>query len=107
VGSNIHGGGKIGVLVEVNCETDFVARNDAFKTLAHDVALQIASMNPQYLDEKEIPEGTEGRPAELALLSQPFIRDGSRTIADLVSEVSRTTGEVVRVRRFSRFELGQ
>src|SRR5579883_1133558 len=100
-------GGRIGVLVEVNCETDFVARNDAFKTLAHDVALQIASMNPQFLDEKEIPEGTEGRKEELALLSQPFIRDGSRTIGDLVSEVSRTTGEVVRIRRFARFELGQ
>jgi elongation factor Ts len=102
----IHGG-RIGVLVEVNCETDFVARNEAFRTLAHDVALQVASMNPQFVDEKEIPEGTEGRREELALLSQPFIRDASRTISDLVAEVSRTTGEVVRIRRFTRYELGQ
>ncbi len=100
-------GGRIGVLVELNCETDFVARNEAFRTLAHDVALQIASMNPQYLDAQEIPAGEEGRPEEVALLSQPFIRDSGRTIGDLVSEVSRTTGEVVRVRRFQRYELGQ
>src|SRR5579883_181803 len=88
-------GGRIGVLVELNCETDFVARNEAFRTLAHDVALQIASMNPQYVDESEIPEGTEGKPEELALLSQPFIRDSGRSVGDLVAEVSHTTGEVV------------
>src|SRR5712692_9086018 len=93
VGTYVHGG-RIGVLVEVNCETDFVARTDAFRTLAHDVALQVASMNPQYVDESEIPEGTEGSKAGLALLSQPFIRDPKRTIAELVTEVSRTTGEV-------------
>jgi len=104
--SYVHGG-RIGALVELNCETDFVARNEAFQTLAHEVALQVASMNPRYIDEASIPEGTEGRKEELALLSQPFIRDPKRTIGELVSEVSRTTGEVVRVRRFQRFELGQ
>lgn len=100
-------GGRIGVLVELNCETDFVARNEAFRTLAHDVALQVASMNPRYLDAAQIPADEEGKPEELALLSQPFIRDSGRTIGDLVAEVSRTTGEVVRVRRFQRYELGQ
>jgi elongation factor Ts len=100
-------GGRIGVLVELNCETDFVARNEAFRTLAHDVALQIASMNPKYVDASELPAGEEGKPEELALLSQPFIRDAGRTVGDLVAEVSRTTGEVVRVRRFQRYELGQ
>jgi elongation factor Ts len=104
--SYVHGG-RIGVLIEINCETDFVARTDAFKGLAHDVALQIASMRPRFVSADEIPEGTEGTVAELALLSQPFIKDSGRTIGELVSEVSRQTGEVVRVRRFARFELGQ
>jgi elongation factor Ts len=84
-----------------------VARNEAFRNLAHEVAMQVASMNPLYLDEASIPEGTPGSKEELALLSQPFIKDPKRTIGDLVNEVSRTTGEVVRVRRFERFELGK
>jgi elongation factor Ts len=105
--SYVHGN-RIGVLVEVNCETDFVARNEAFRTLAHDLALQIASKaETQYIDPSEIPEGTEGDPKEIALLSQEFIKDSGRTIGELVTEVSRTTGEVVRVRRFARFELGK
>jgi len=104
--SYIHSG-RIGALVELNCETDFVARNDAFRSLAHDIAMQVASMNPQYLDAADIPADVEGRKEELALLQQPFIKEPKRTIADLVAEVSRTTGEVVRVRRFQRFELGQ
>jgi elongation factor Ts len=100
-------GSRIGAIVELNCETDFVARNEAFRNLAHEVAMQVASMNPLYLDEASIPEGTPGSKEELALLSQPFIKDPKRTIGDLVNEVSRTTGEVVRVRRFERFELGK
>src|SRR5262249_55951954 len=100
-------GGRIGALVEVNCETDFVARNEAFRTLAHDVAMQVASMQPEYLDPSEVPADETRDKKEVALLAQPFIKDASRTIADLVSEVSRTTGEVVRIRRFQRFELGK
>jgi len=100
-------GGRIGAIVEINCETDFVARNEAFKTLARDVAMQVASMDPQYLDAAEIPTDAEGKAETLALLSQPFIRDAKRTIADLVAEVSRTTGEIVRIRRFQRYELGR
>lgn len=106
IASYVHGG-RIGALVELNCETDFVARNEAFVALAREVAMQVASMDPKFVDEASIPEGTEGRKEELALLSQPFIRDPKRTIGELVNEVSRTTGEVVRVRRFQRFELGQ
>lgn len=104
--SYVHGG-RIGALVEVNCETDFVARNDAFRALAHDVAMQVASMEPEYLDPNDVPADETRDKQEIALLSQPFIKDGSRSIADLVAEVSRTTGEVVRIRRFQRFELGR
>jgi len=100
-------GGRIGAMVEINCETDFVARNESFQKLAHDVAMQIAAMDPQYLDPAEVPPDEQARVQELALLAQPFIWDNTRTIADLVAEVSRTTGEVVRIRRFVRYELGR
>jgi elongation factor Ts len=103
--SYIHGG-RVGALVEINCETDFVARNDAFQQLAREVAMQVASMNPQYIDVTEVPADDAANAKELALLAQPYIRDGSRTIADLVADVSRQTGEVVRVRRFVRYEVG-
>lgn len=103
----IHGGGRIGVLVEVNCETDFVARTDAFKELAHDVAMQIAATGPQYLSADDIPAGTVGEPVDLALLEQPFIKDPSRSIRDLVNDVIAKTGENVKLGRFARFELGQ
>ena len=105
--SYIHGGGRIGVLVEVNCETDFVARTDAFKDLAHDVAMQIAATGPQYLSVDDIPAGTVGDPKELALLEQPFIKDPGRSIRDLVNDVIAKTGENVKLGRFARFELGQ
>jgi elongation factor Ts len=104
--SYIHGG-RIGAMVELNCETDFVARNDAFQTLAREIAMQVASMDPQFIDEASVPEGSEGRIEEIVLLKQPYIKDGKQTIGDLVNEVSRTTGEVVRVRRFARYALGR
>lgn len=108
VESYIHAGGRIGVLVEVNCETDFVARTDAFKKLAHDVAMQVAGI-PTTLSvtESDLPEGAEGTTEETVLMKQPFIRDGSRTIEDLVKEAIAQTGENIRIRRFARFELGQ
>ncbi len=102
----IHHDGRVGALVEINCETDFVARTDEFRALAQAIALQVAAMNPKYISPDEMTPG-EGDPKELCLLSQPYIRDESRTITDLVQEVIAKTGENVRVRRFARFELGR
>ncbi len=94
-------------MVEVNCETDFVARTDDFKSLAHDLAMQIAATGPLSVSDEDLPSDAEGDPAELCLLSQSFIKDDSRTIDEVVKEVIAKTGENIRVRRFSRFELGQ
>ena len=108
VESYIHAGGRIGVLVEVNCETDFVARTEAFKTLAHDLAMQIAGVpSTVAVTEEDLPPGVDGSVEETVLMKQPFIRDGSRTIEQLVKEAIAQTGENIRVRRFARFELGQ
>ena len=103
----IHAGGRIGAMVELNCETDFVARTDDFKALAHNLAMQIAATNPLSVSEDDLPSGAEGDPAELCLLRQSFIRDDSRTVDEVVKEVIAKTGENIRVRRFARFELGQ
>jgi elongation factor Ts len=99
--------GRIGALVELNCETDFVARTDDFRALAREIAMQVASMNPKYLSKEDVPAEEMEPVAQVALLEQPFIRDGSRTIGQLVIETSAKTGEKVAVRRFSRFELGR
>jgi elongation factor Ts len=105
VESYIHGGGRIGVIVEVNCETDFVARSDDFKKLAHDIAMQIAATDPKYVgNEESLPE--ELPDGDLPLLKQPFIRDEKQTIQGLVHEAIGKLGENVVVRRFARFELG-
>ena len=106
VESYIHGGGRVGALVEVNCETDFVARTDTFKALARDVAMQVAAMNPLGLTEEDVPADAPGDRKSHALLEQAFIKDSSRTIRDLVQDAIAQTGENVRVSRFSRFELG-
>ncbi|MCY3918383.1 MAG: elongation factor Ts [Chloroflexi bacterium] len=98
--------GRIGAMLELNCETDFVARTDVFKELAHDIAMQIASMNPQVIDAADLPADADGDPAELALLSQTFIKDPSKTIQDLITDAVATTGEKIAVRRFARYELG-
>jgi len=84
-----------------------VARTDDFQRLAQQIALQVAAANPLYISADEIAEGAEGDPKELCLLAQPFVQDESRTIQDLLSEVIGKTGENIRVRRFSRFELGR
>jgi elongation factor Ts len=108
VESYIHAGGRIGVLVEVNCESDFVARTEDFKTLAHDIAMQIAGIPTTVaITEDELPVDVDGAVEETVLMKQPFIRDGSKTIEELVKEAIAKTGENIRVRRFSRFELGQ
>ena len=106
VHSYVHGG-RIGVLVEVNCETDFVARTEDFKHLVHEIALQVASSNPTYVSREDIPDASSDTPKQSVLLEQEYIRDGRRTIRDLVQETIAKTGENIRVRRFVRFELGQ
>jgi elongation factor Ts len=137
VGSYIHGGGKIGVLLEVNCETDFVARTEDFQKLVKDVSMQIAATNPRYARRDEVSEAerarereiyrvqTEqsGKPAavidrivdgklekffsEVCLLEQPFIREPGKTIEQLLKEVIAKTGENVVIRRFARFQIGE
>ncbi len=138
IGSYIHTGARVGVLVEVNCETDFVARGELFQGLLRDVAMQVAACpNVEYVTTDEIPveivdkeksiemgrddlagkpdqmktrivEGRIGkRLKELALMEQPFIRDGSITVAELVKQVAGQIGENVKVRRFTRYTLGE
>jgi elongation factor Ts len=132
-----HGGGRVGVMVEVNCETDFVARNEQFRTLAHEIALQIAASAPKYISADEIPAAEleheadiararakeEGKPDnvlekivegrlekfkdEVCLLRQPYIRDESITIEKLILQNVAAIGENVVVRRFQRWELGE
>ncbi len=132
----IHAGGRIGAMVEINCETDFVARTDEFKQLARDIAMQIAAMNPMAVEREELPkelvekeikgfldeaisEGkkedvaakiAEGRMEkyyqEVVLTEQAFIKDPQRMIKELVTEMTAKTGENVSIRRFQRFELG-
>ena len=132
-----HGGGRIGVMVEVNCETDFVARSEAFRTFAHEVALQIAASAPHYLRAEDIPAEVleheleiararareEGKPAlvvdriaegrlekfkdEACLLRQPYIRDEGVTIEKLLAQNIGSIGENIIIRRFTRWELGE
>jgi elongation factor Ts len=101
----IHTAGRIGALVEVNCETDFVARTNDFKCLAHDIAMQVAALSPKYISEEEIPADVKVDPIEACLLSQPFIKDPTKTIKDLIVETVAKTGENIKVRRFTRYEL--
>ena len=104
----IHGGGRLGGRGEINCETDFVANTEDFRTLARNVAMQIAAMNPALVskDDPERPQH-EGSDEEVCLLSQKFIKDGSTTIEQLIQDAVAKTGENIRVRRFTRFELGR
>jgi elongation factor Ts len=126
----IHTGGKLGAMVEMNCETDFVARTDEFRRLARDLAMQVAAAAPRYVSREEIPpEAVEeqrarlavdlaGKPAaalegrlekwygEVALLDQPFIKDEARRIKDVITEAVARIGENIRVRRFARFKIG-
>ena len=101
----IHGGGRIGAMVEVNCETDFAARTDEFKELAHNLAMQVAAQNPQYISAEEIPEGTEIEPQAACLLLQPYIRDLDVTVKDIIDQAIAKVGENIKVSRFARFEL--
>lgn len=135
--SYIHGAGKVGVLVEVNSETDFVARNDQFQTLAKDIAMHIAAMAPKYVSRDEVPAEmiakekelfsaelqNEGKPAEIiakivdgkinkfyseiCLLEQKFMKDEDKTIEQLLTAKTGEIGEKISVRRFTRYELGE
>ena len=105
--SYVHSGGRIASMVELNCETDFVSRTTEFKELAHNLAMQIAAMAPQYIDQSELAEDSGENPEEVCLLQQPFIKDPGRVIEDLVTDLTARIGENVRVKRFARFELGE
>jgi len=104
----VHAGGKIGVLVEVNCETDFVAHTAEFKELAHNLALQIAAMCPQFISREDVAPEIEKDtdPKTVCLLLQPYIKDPEKTIQDIITETIAKVGENIKVRRFVRFELG-
>lgn len=102
----IHTAGRIGAMVEVNCETDFVARTDEFKELAHCLAMQVAAMAPVCIARENAPEGGEDVPDEACLLLQLYIKDPTRTIKDVIAETIAKTGENIKVRRFARYELG-
>jgi elongation factor Ts len=105
--SYVHTGGRIAAMVEVNCETDFVARTGEFKQLAHDIAMQIAAMSPSYVTPEEIPQGSNLEPASAALMLQPFIKDQAVTIRDLVNQTIAKTGENIKISRFVRYEVGE
>jgi elongation factor Ts len=103
----IHTGGRIGVIVELNCETDFVARTPEFKELAHNIAMQIAAMSPQFVAAENIPEGSDLDPKSAALLLQTYIRDQTLTILDIINQTIAKVGENIKVSRFARFEIGE
>ena len=137
VDSYIHMGGKIGVLLEVNCETDFVANTDKFRALCHDIAMHIAAAKPEFLNREDVPTENlekekeilriqalnEGKPEkivdrmvegriekyykEVCLMDQQFVKDPEKTIKDLISEATVSIGEKISVRRFVRFERGE
>ena len=135
--SYIHMGGRIGVLVEVNCETDFVSRSEQFNDLCKNIALQIAASNPQYVRIEEVPAEAvehekeilrvqalnEGKPAnivekmiegrikkfysEICLMEQPYVKDPDKTISQVVNDAILTIGEKISIRRFTRYEMGE
>ena len=137
VGSYIHMGGKIGVLLEINCETDFVARTDAFQALVKDVAMHIAALNPRWARREEVPADVvvkekeiyrtqvkeSGKPekawdkivegklekfySEFCLVDQPFAKDQTKPVKQIVDEAIAKTGENIQIRRFARFQLGE
>ncbi len=113
----IHGGGRIGAIVEVNCETDFVARTPDFHQLAHDLAMQVAATSPEFVSAEDVPEGTwadlerehgsrEKAAEAVVLLDQPFIKDPKFTVRELVRDSIAKLGENIVIRRFARFEVG-
>lgn len=110
VHSYVHTGGRIGVLVEVECGTDFAARTEEFKTFAHDIAMHIAALKPLWISPEDVPWDTkddEEVDSARYLVLQPFIKDPSRTIGELLAELSNRIGEPVAIRRFVRWDIGE
>ncbi len=107
IDSYVHAGSRIGAMVELNCETDFVARTPDFQELAHNIAMQVAAMSPLYLDEADMAPEEKRKPEEVCLLRQAFIKDSGKTINDLIMDVRARVGENIRVSRFVRFSLGE
>jgi elongation factor Ts len=137
IGTYVHAGGKIAVMVEVNCETDFVARTPAFREFARDLAMQVTAANPLYVSREEVPEGAieqeraiyaaqareSGKPdkvidkiasgklekffGDVCLLEQAYVKDQNMTVSDLLLEIRAKIGENVQVRRFIRYQLGE
>ena len=105
--SYIHTGGRVGAIVELGCESDFVARTDEFRQMAHDIAMQVAAMAPVYLDPEDVEKGDERPPAQVALLAQPFIKNSSSSVGELVRELAAKMGENVKVIRFQRLAVGE
>jgi elongation factor Ts len=102
----VHHDGRVGALVELNCETDFVARTKEFNELAHNLALQVAATSPQFITAGDIPSGAELEPQAVCLLLQPFIKEPNRTVQEIIAETIAKVGENIKIRRFARFELG-
>ena len=103
----LHTGGRVGAMVELGCETDFVARTEEFQKLAHDIAMQVAAMGPVYVDKEEIEEGDVRPPAQISLMQQPFIKNNSSSVGEMVKELAAKVGENIRVVRFSRLSVGE
>ena len=103
----LHTGGRVGAMVELGCETDFVARTEEFQKLAHDIAMQVAAMGPVYVSEDDIDEGDARPPAQIALMLQPFIKNSSSSVGEMVKELAGKVGENIRVVRFSRLAVGE
>ncbi len=102
----IHTGGRVGAIVELGCETDFVARTSEFQQMAHDIAMQVAAMAPVYLDKDDMEEGDSRPAAQVTLLNQPFIKNNSSSVGEMVRELAAKVGENVRVVRFNRLAVG-
>ena len=105
--SYIHTGGRVGALIELGCETDFVARTEDFQELAHEIAMQVAAMAPKYISIDDKDSDDDNPDAQVVLLEQPYIKDSSKSIHDLIQELAAKVGENVRVVRFSRLGLGE
>jgi elongation factor Ts len=102
----IHTAGRVGAMVELNCETDFVARTNEFKELAHHLAMQVAAMDPQFVSGEEVSPGIEVEPQTACLLLQPDIKNPGKTVQEIIAETIAKVGENIKVSRFARFELG-
>jgi len=103
----LHTGGRVGAMVELGCETDFVARTEEFQKLAHDIAMQVAAMGPIYVDQDEIEDDDGRPPAQISLMQQPFIKNSSSSVGEMVKDLAAKVGENVRIVRFSRLAVGE